>query len=43
MKVRDVLKRLQEDGWRLVERKAVTDNSIILPNLERLPSLAIRQ
>jgi predicted RNA binding protein YcfA (HicA-like mRNA interferase family) len=42
MKVRDVIKRVEQDGWRLFEPKAATANIIILRSRERLQSRDIR-
>jgi predicted RNA binding protein YcfA (HicA-like mRNA interferase family) len=42
MKVRDVIKRLEQDGWRLVRTKGAIANIIILPSRERLQSRDIR-
>lgn len=42
MKVRDVVKRLEQDGWRLARIKAVTGSFTILPSRVQLPSRDIR-
>jgi hypothetical protein len=43
MKVREVIKRLEEDGCRLARTKAAIANSIIRASQERLPSQGIHQ
>jgi predicted RNA binding protein YcfA (HicA-like mRNA interferase family) len=41
MKVRDVIKRLEEDGW--LELEAATGSTFIRRSREQLPLRAIRQ
>jgi hypothetical protein len=43
MKVRDVIKRLEADGWRLARTKGSHPSIIIRPSREPLPSLVNRQ
>jgi hypothetical protein len=43
MKVRDAIKRLEEDGWRLNRTKGATVNIAILRKKVRLPLQDIRQ
>ena len=43
MKVRDVIRQLEDDGWRLARTKGAIGNFIIPPSQGRLPLRGIRQ